>query len=233
MSTTLTVPDQVGRIAIVGIGCRFPGGVSDPESFWRLLRDGVDAITEIPADRFDIERYFDERPATPGRVMSRWGGFLGPLDRFDAEFFGIAPIQAERLDPQQRLLLETTWEALEDAGQDSSALVSTPTGVFIGQWISDFESRLFANPGAVDFQMTLGSGRYAASGRISYTFGLRGPSLTIDAGCSSSLAAVHLAVRSLRAGESDLALAGGVNVILQPHIHIAYSQSRMMAADGR
>ena len=232
MSTPVTV-DRDHRIAIVGIGCRFPGGVSDPESFWRLLRDGVDAISEIPADRFDIERYFDEHPATPGRVMSRWGGFLGPLDRFDAEFFGIAPMQAERLDPQQRLLLETAWEALEDAGQDSSALAATPTGVFIGQWISDFESRLFADPAAVDFQMTLGSGRYAASGRISYTFGLRGPSLTIDAGCSSSLAAVHLAVRSLRSGESDLALAGGVNVILQPHIHIAYSQSRMMAADGR
>ena len=161
------------------------------------------------------------------------GGFLDHIDEFDAEFFGISPREAERLDPQQRLLLETAWEALEDAGQDVRKLDGARTGVFIGQWINDFESRVFRDPEEVDFYMAQGSGRYASSGRISYVLGLRGPSLTIDTACSSSLVAVHLAVRSIRSGESHMALAGGANIILQPHINIAYSQSRMMAADGR
>jgi acyl transferase domain-containing protein len=220
-------------VAIVGIGCRFPGGVKDVAGFWQLLGAGQDAITEIPASRFDLEHYFDPRAATPGRVMTRWGGFLDRIEDFDAEFFEISPREAQSLDPQQRLLLETAWEALEDAGQDARALEGSRTAVFVGQWISDFESRLFANPEGVDFPMTTGSGRYAASGRLSYVLGLRGPSLTVDCACSSSLAAVHLAVQSIRSGESELALAGGVNVILQPHISIAYSQSRMMAPDGR
>ena len=220
-------------VAIVGIGCRFPGGVADATSFWRLLSEGRDAITEIPSDRIDVARYFDPRAATPGRMMTRWGGFLERIDEFDAGFFGMSPREAERLDPQQRLLLETAWEAFEDAGLDVNRLDGTPTGVFVGQWLSDFEARLFVDPEAVDFYMTTGSGRYAASGRLSYAFGLRGPSLTLDTACSSSLVAIHLAVRSLRNGESQLAIAGGVNVILQPHISIAYSQSRMMAPDGR
>ena len=232
MSTMPTVPAG-SPIAIVGIGCRFPGGVFDPASFWRLLIEERDVIAEIPPDRFDVAQYFEARGGTPGKMMTRWGGFLEHIDRFDAEFFGISPREAERLDPQQRLLLELSWEALEDAGQDAIQLEGTPTGVFIGQWLSDFESRLFANPDAVDFYMTTGSGRYAASGRISYCLGLRGPSLTIDTACSSSLTAVHLAVRSLRSGESQLAIAGGVNIILQPQISIAYSQSLMMASDGR
>lgn len=221
-------------IAIVGIGCRFPGGVADTSGFWQLLTDGVDAIGEIPPDRFDIERYFDPTPATPGKVMSRWGGFIQQrLDAFDAEFFGLSRTYAERLDPQQRLLLETAWEAMEDSGLDVARLDGSPTGVFIGQWLSDFEHRLFADHGGIDFPMTLGTGRYAAPGRVSYAFGLRGPSLSVDAGCSAGLAAVHLAVRSLRSGECSLALAGAVNLILQPHITVAYSQSRMMAPDGR
>ncbi len=220
-------------IAVVGIGCRFPGGVTDPAGFWRLLAEGVDAIGEIPTDRIDLGHYFDPRPATPGRMMTRWGGFLEGIDRFDAGFFGISPREAERLDPQQRLLLETAWEALEDAGLDARALDGSRTGVFVGQWLSDFEARLFADPEGVDFFMTTGSGRYASSGRLSYLLGLRGPSLTLDTACSSSLAAVHLAARSVRSGESEVAIAGGVNIILQPHISVAYSQSRMMAPDGR
>ena len=221
-------------IAIIGIGCRFPGGVVDADSFWKLLADGVDAITPIPADRFNIAAYYDEQPATPGKVMSRWGGFIDQrFDEFDADFFGISRTYAERLDPQQRLSLETAWEALEDAGQDVNALHGSRTGVFIGQWLSDFEHRLFADHRGIDFAMTLGSGRYAVPGRISYALGFRGPSLSLDAGCSAGLSAIHLAVQSLRSGESTLALAGGVNVILQPHIHVAYSQSRMMAQDGR
>ncbi|HET9205040.1 MAG TPA: type I polyketide synthase, partial [Burkholderiaceae bacterium] len=219
-------------VAIVGIGCRFPGGVVDPETFWQLLVDGRDAIGDIPADRIDTSRFFDPQPATPGHMMSRRGGFLEGIDTFDAAFFGISPREAERLDPQQRLLLETAWEAIEDAGVDAAALVGSATGVFVGQWISDFESRLFSDPRQLDFMMTTGSGRYAASGRLSYALELRGPSLTIDTACSSSLVAVHLAVRALRTGECSLALAGGVNVILQPHISVAYSQSLMMAPDG-
>lgn len=224
---------QPDPIAIVGIGCRFPGGVTDVESFWRLVIEGQDAIGEIPADRVDIRRYFDPRPSTPGRMTVSKGGFLDHIDEFDAEFFGISPREAELLDPQQRLLLETAWEALEDAGADINKLDGSRTGVFIGQWTSDFEARVFADPDTLDFYTAQGSGRYASSGRISYVFGLRGPSLTLDTACSSSLVAIHLAARSLRDGESELALAGGVNVILQPHISIAYSQASMMAADGR
>ena len=224
---------RAGPVAIVGIGCRFPGGVTDAGSFWQLLSDGRDAITEIPQSRIDIGRYFDPQPATPGRIMTRWGGFLDHIDAFDAAFFRISPREAERMDPQQRLLLETAWEAFEDAGQDLTRLRTARAGVYVGQWLSDFEGRLFGDPEAVDFQMTTGSGRYASSGRISYALGLNGPSLTLDTACSSSLVAVHLAVRAIRSGECEVALAGGVNVILQPHISIAYSQSRMMAADGR
>jgi acyl transferase domain-containing protein/acyl carrier protein len=230
---TVRSPNEPTAVAIVGIGCRFPGGIADAEGFWRVLRDGVDAITEIPANRIDVDRYYDARQATPGRMVSRRGGFLGRIEDFDAEFFGISPREAERMDPQQRLLLETSWEAFEDAGIDARVVDGASTGVFVGQWLSDFESRLFADPEVVDFYAANGSGRYATSGRISYAFGLRGASLTVDTGCSSALVAVHLAVRSIRSGESRLALAGGVNVILQPHITIAYSQSRMIAPDGR
>ena len=152
---------------------------------------------------------------------------------FDAPFFGISPREADRLDPQQRLLLEVAWEALEDAGQPVERLVGSLTGVFVGLWLNDYEARLFADPAVVDFYMTTGSGRYSASGRLSYVLGLEGPSLTIDTACSSSLVAVHLACQSLRRNECSLALAGGANVILQPHISIAYSQSKMMAPDGR
>jgi acyl transferase domain-containing protein len=220
-------------VAIVGIGCRFPGGASDAASFWRLLNAGKDVIAEIPRNRIDVDYYFDAAPATRGRMMTRWGGYLDHIDEFDAQFFGTSPREAERMDPQQRLLLETAWEALEDAGQDLRRIDPQSASVFVGQWISDFESRLFVDPEAIDFQMTTGSGRYAASGRLSYFLGFRGPSLTIDTACSSSLVAIHLAVRSIRSGESRIALAGGANVILQPHISVAYSQSRMMAADGR
>jgi len=220
-------------IAIVGIGCRFPGGVSGPDSFWLALRKEMDAIAEIPSDRIDVAKYFDPRPATPGKMMTRWGGFLDQIDLFDASFFGISPREADRLDPQQRLLLEVAWEALEDAGQSQERLSGSDAGVFIGMWLNDYEGRMFADPAGVDFYMTTGSGRYSASGRLSYVLGLQGPSLTIDTACSSSLVAVHLACRSLWSGECSLALAGGANVILQPQISIAYSQSKMMAPDGR
>lgn len=220
-------------IAIVGIGCRFPGNVDGPKTFWQLLRDGRDAIGEIPPSRIDVASYYDPRPASPGKLTSRWGGFLDEIDMFDAAFFGISPREAERLDPQQRLLLEIAWEALEDAGQDIDRLSGSDAGVFVGMWLNDYEARLFADPRTVDFHMTTGTGRYSASGRLSYFLGIQGPSLTVDTACSSSLVAVHLACRSLWSGECSLALAGGANVILQPHISIAYSQAKMIAPDGR
>jgi acyl transferase domain-containing protein len=219
-------------IAIVGIGCRLPGGVSGPESLWDALCSGLDAIGPIPRDRFDADALFSAGAPAPGRIGTRFGGFLEAIDRFDAAFFGIAPREAETLDPQQRLLLETAWEALEDAGTPPSSLAGSRAGVFVGLWLNDFEGRLFADP-AVDFHATTGTGRYAASGRISFALGLQGPSLTVDTACSSSLVAIHLACRSLWSRECPVALAGGANVILQPHITIAYSQSGMMAPDGR
>lgn len=220
-------------IAIVGIGCRFPGNAVNPEAFWRLLVNQVNAVGEVPRERFDIDRYYRPHNPAPGKILSRWGGFLESIDRFDAGFFGISPREAERLDPQQRLLLEVAWEAVEDAGQVPNSPAMKQAGVFIGAWLHDYEARLFKDPAQADFYMTTGSGSYAASGRLSYVLGAEGPSLTIDTACSSSLVAVHLACQSLRQGECSLALAGGVNIILQPHISIAYSQSKMLAPDGR
>jgi len=188
-----TPSDAAPVVAVVGVGCRFPGGVRDPAGFWSLLTEGRDAVAEIPASRIDLGHWFDPRPATPGRMMTRWGGFLDGIEDFDAGFFGISPREAERLDPQQRLLLETAWEALEDAGQDLARIDAARAGVYIGQWLGDFEARLFGDPAAVDFYMTTGSGRYASSGRLSYALGLRGPSLTLDTACSSSLAETFVA----------------------------------------
>lgn len=219
-------------IAIVGMGCRFPGSINGPSDLWRVVRDGIDVVGEIPPERFDADELFDDRPATPGRIMSRRGGYLQNVEDFDAYFFGIAPVEAERLDPQQRLLLELGWESFADAGLPADHLAGSDTGVFVGMWINDFENRLFDDPDGLDFHMTTGSGRYAGSGRLSYFMGLQGPSITIDTACSSSLVAVHLACQSLRQGECRQALAGGSNVILEPDITIAYSQSRMMAPDG-
>lgn len=218
-------------IAIIGIACRFPGA-NGPEEFWQLLREGRCTIDSVPADRFDIEALYDPTPATPGKVMSRWGGFLSDIQMFDASCFGISPREAAFLDPQQRLLLKTAWEAIEDSGQPIENLAGSNTGVFVGLWLNDYEARLFGATPETEFYMTTGTGRYAASGRISYCFGLEGPSVTVDTACSSSLVAVHLACQSLRTGECSLAIAGGANIILQPHVTIAYSQSRMMAPDG-
>lgn len=226
----MSVPRE--PIAVVGIACRFPGARNLNE-FWQLLLGGGDAITEVPKDRFDLELFYDPRPGTPGRTSTRFGGFLPDIDRFDADFFGIAPREAERLDPQQRLLLEVARGALDDGGQVTSRLSGSSTGVFVGMWLNDYEGRLFSDPAGVDFYMTTGSGRYAAAGRLSYVFGLQGPSLTVDTACSSSLAAVHLACQSLWSGESTAALAAAANVILQPHISVAYSQSQMLSPDGR
>lgn len=220
-------------IAIVGIGCRLPGGVDGPEALWMLLEEGRDAIGPIPPNRFDVDSLYDERPGTPGRISNRVGGYLDDIDRFDAGFFAMSHREAELLDPQQRLLLETSWESLEDAGIGADSLEGTSAGVFVGMWTNEYESRMFADTDDIDFYMTTGTGRYAASGRISFFLDLLGPSVTIDTACSSSLVAVHLASDALNAGDCDVALAGGVNLIIEPFITIAYSQPRMMAPDGR
>jgi acyl transferase domain-containing protein/acyl carrier protein len=221
-----------GPIAIIGIGCRFPGA-NDPAAFWQLLRNGVDAISEVPADRFDQHAFYDPDPAAPGKMNTRWGGFLGQVDQFDANFFGISPREALRMDPQQRLLLEVTWEALQDAGQVPERLVGTGVGVFIGIATNDYRRLQWNDLERIDAYAGTGNAMSIAANRISYLFDFRGPSLAIDTACSSSLVAVHLACRSLWNGESTLALAGGVNLILSPAIAINFTKAGAMAPDGR
>jgi acyl transferase domain-containing protein/acyl carrier protein len=218
-------------IAIIGMGCRFPGA-PDPRAFWQLMCSGGDAITEVPADRYDINAVYDPSPATPGKVMSRKGGFLEQVDQFDAAFFGLSPREASRMDPQHRLLLEVAWEAVEDAGLVPEKLSAEIASVFIGVITGDYWDRQFLNPADLDVYSTAGSARSGAAGRISYALGLRGVSVALDAACSSSLVAVHLACQSLRTGASTMALAGGVNIILNPDHTIGFSQGRMMAPDG-
>ncbi|HUY99683.1 MAG TPA: type I polyketide synthase, partial [Thermomicrobiaceae bacterium] len=219
-------------IAIIGIGCRFPGA-NDPRAFWHLLREGVDAIREVPADRFDQHAFYDPDPATPGKMNTRWGGFLGQVDQFDPGFFGISLREASRMDPQQRLLLEVTWEALQDAGQVPERLVGTQVGVFIGIATNDYGRLQWNDLERIDAYAGTGNALSIAANRISYLFDFRGPSLSIDTACSSSLVAVHLACSSLRNGESTLALAGGVNLILSPAIAINFTKAGVMAPDGR
>lgn len=225
--------DVTRSVAIVGMACRFPGQANTPADFWQMLCNGEDAISDIPSSRMDVDQLYSEEPATPGRIMTRYGGYLDDIEHFDAGFFHISPREAERMDPQQRLILETAWEAIEDAGIDASSLSGRSVGVYVGQWLSDFEMRILSDPTVTDFEMTTGSGRYTTAGRLSHFLGLMGPSLTLDTACSSSLTAVHLAIQSLRSGEIELAFAAGVNVILSPHITVGYSQSQMMAPDGR
>ena len=222
-------------IAVIGLSCRFPGGADNPEEFWRLLRDGVDAISEVPSDRWDVGAFYDPDPESPGKMYCRSGGFVERVDQFDPHFFGIAPREAESIDPQQRLLLEVAWEAFENAGQTREKLRGSATSVFVGITTSDYARRLVA---AEDFQQidayfNTGNALNAAAGRLSYAFALQGPSLAIDTACSSALVAVHQACQSLRLGECLLALAGAVNLILSPENSIAASKSRMLSPDGR
>jgi acyl transferase domain-containing protein len=220
-------------IAIVGLGCRFPGGARGPRSFWQFLCDGVDAIEEVPPDRWDAQAFYDPDPTTPGKMNTRWGGFLNDVSQFDAEFFGISPREAERLDPQQRMLLEVSWEALEDAGLAPDRIRGSKTGVFIGRMTDDY-SRIHPNDRRyIDVYSGLGNAASLAPNRLSYFFDFHGPSIAIDTACSSSLVAVHLACQSLRAGESDMTLVGGVNLILTPDNTIVYSQAGLTSPDGR
>lgn len=211
-------------IAICGIGCRFPGGANDAESFWQLLRDGKDAVTEVPPTRWDAN-------TNGGNI--RFGAFIDNVDQFDAAFFGISPREATHMDPQQRLVLEVAWEALEDAGQQVERLAGTSTGVFLGIYNNDYAWLQSDAPEDLDVYAATGGGQGIAANRLSYLLDLRGPSIAIDTTCSSSLVAVHLACQSLRNKECGLALAGGVNLLLSPQIALSVSKVVPMAADGR
>ncbi|WP_437775823.1 type I polyketide synthase [Sorangium sp. So ce1097] len=216
-------------IAIIGMACRFPGAAS-PEAFWELLEQRRDAVTEVPASRWPIEASGDGGAA---QRAARWGAFLEDVDLFDARFFGITPREAKRMDPQQRLLLEVTWEALERAGQPPERLAGTRTGVFVGIVMTDYDRVCAAEDLAPDMYAITGTGHCFPPGRLSYVLGLQGPSMAVDTACSSSLVAVHLACQSLRAGESSLAVAGGVNLMLSPWLTQALVASQALSVDGR
>ncbi|MDM8557193.1 type I polyketide synthase [Candidatus Parabeggiatoa sp. HSG14] len=219
-------------IAIIGMSGRFPGA-NDINEFWQLLREGCDAITEVPISRWEMNDFYDPNSDTPGKMNTRWGGFLEQVTDFDAAFFGISPKEADQMDPQQRLLLEVTWEALENANIAPEQLATQQTGVFIGISTDDYAHLHSKQNTTATAYFGTGNAFSMAANRLSYLLDLHGPSVAIDTACSSSLVAVHQACQSLRQGECDLALTGGVNLILTPDLTIAFSQAGMMAADGR
>jgi len=221
-------------LAIVGIGCRLPGGINDPEIFWNELCQGRDKITEVPGDRWDLKALYDANRDKPGKVYTRKGGFLDKISYFDPQFFGISPREASTMDPQQRLLLEVTWEALENAGIPPESLAGKPVGVFIGLFMHDFENvhNAAAERKNIGPHSATGMSTTIAANRLSYVFDFKGPSMIIDTACSSSLVAVHLACKSLLSGESDTAVAGGVNVLLKPEMTIALCKGAFLSEDG-
>lgn len=239
MQAKLEVTERAKRepIAIIGMGCRLPGGAVNPDAYWDLLVNQRDAITEVPGDRWDVDAYYDPDPDAPGKIYTRYGSFVDGVDRFDPAFFSISPREALTMDPQQRLLLEVTWEALEQANQVPEQLFNSPTGVFVGICTNDY-TKVALGGGTqggetIDAYFATGNSHSVASGRLSYIFGFTGPSLAVDTACSSSLVSVHLACQSLRLGECNLALAAGVNLLLSPQTTMTFSKAKMMAPDGR
>ncbi len=224
-------PDE--PLAIVGMACRFPGNASDPAAFWELLRAGVDAISEVPEERWNAARFHHANASAPGRMVTRWGGFVANVDAFDAAFFGIAPREAARMDPQHRWLAEVAWEAMEDAALPPERLAGTRTGVFLGLSSSDYSMLHRRDLLSIDGYSNIGSALSIAANRLSFLFHLRGPSFAVDTACSSSLVALHLAAQSVRLGECDYALVGGASALLTPESSIGFSQARMLSPHGR
>ena len=221
-------------IAIIGMSCHFPGNATNLTEYWRMLAQGVDGITDIPLQRFNVDEYFDRDPDAPMKMYQRGGGFIDAVDMFDASFFAISPREALALDPQQRLLLELTWAAFEHAGVSAGSLAGSNTGVFVGMAAGDYNSMLINSPlrAQLEAHMVTGNAANAAAGRISYVFGLQGPSMTVDTACSSSLVAIHLACEHLRNSSCDTAIAAGVNVIASPEPYILLSRTRALAPDS-
>ena len=220
-------------IAIIGMACRFPGGADTPAAFWDLLDRGVDTVTDVPRDRWNADAFYDADPSASGKMTTRCGAFIRGADRFDPQFFGIAPREALSMDPQQRILLEVVWEALEHANIAPTSLYGSATGVFVGITCFDHAIRLSQSIEHFNSYAGTGSALNMAPGRVSYVLGLTGPSLAVDTACSSSLVGLHLACQSLRQRESSLALVGGVHLMLSPDVMVSFSQARMLAADGR
>jgi len=225
--------DIAEPVAVVGIGCRFPGNVTGPASFWQLLVDGVDTISEVPANRWDADAFYDPDPSASGRMTTKWGGFVPDVDAFDADFFGITPREAVAMDPQHRILLEVAWEALEHAGIPPDSLNGSRTGVMMGLSSWDYTIVNIERRADIDAYLSTGTPHCAAVGRISYLLGLRGPAVAVDTACSSSLVAIHLACQSLRLRETDVALAGGVQLTLSPFTAIALSKWSALSPTGR
>jgi len=221
-------------IAIVGMGCRFPGDAENPDAYWRMLREGKHAIREVPPERWDVDDYYDPDPGTPAKMSTRWGGFLKQkADLFDADFFGISRREAVRVDPQHRLTLEVAWEALEDAGIAPGEIAHTRTGVYLGTIGSDYTLLQSRDISDLDVFSGTGSSDAVLANRVSYVLDLNGPSIALDTACSSSLVTVDMACVSLRRRETDMALAGGVNFILSPEMTVALTKAHMMSPDGR
>ncbi|WP_193044881.1 type I polyketide synthase [Mycolicibacterium baixiangningiae] len=234
MESAANTDKPATRFAIVGYAARFPGA-QDADEFWDLLREGREAISEVPADRWDVDEFFDEEPGAPGKVVTRRAGFVDDVTGFDAPFFGMSTREVRLMDPQHRLLLETAWRAVEHSGTAPTALAGTNTGVFVGLATHDYlgmASDELTYP-EIEAYMAIGTSNAAAAGRISYRLGLQGPAVAVDTACSSSLVAIHQACQALRLGECDLALAGGANVLLTPATMITFSNARMLAPDGR
>ncbi|HYJ54789.1 MAG TPA: type I polyketide synthase, partial [Mycobacterium sp.] len=220
-------------IAAVGIGCRLPGGVTGPESYWDLLQSGTNAVTEVPADRWDADAFYDPDPMAPGRMPTKWGAYLNEIAGFDADFFGITPREAAAMDPQQRLLLEVAWEALENAGLAPDNLGESRTAVMMGVYYTEYQNSSAGDPDTIDAYSATGNAHSVTVGRISYLLGLKGPAVAVDTACSSSLVSIHLACQSLRMRESDLALAGGVSLNLRPETQLALAKWGMLSPHGR
>ena len=226
--------EPASGFAIVGYAARLPGA-ADADEFWQVLRQGRDAVSEVPQDRWDVEEFFDPDPEARGKIVTRRAGFIDDVAGFDAPFFGVSAREVKMMDPQHRLLLETAWQALEHSGTAPMDLANTKTGVYVGLSTHDYFAMISdeLTYGELEAYTAIGTSGAAGAGRISYRLGLQGPAITVDTACSSSLVAIHQACQALRLGECDLALAGGANVLISPGTMITFSQARMLAPDGR